>query len=342
MISQNNIGTELSLTRISYKQINSKFSYGKYGEFKVILMNSNGYINATKLCALAGKHFFHWMGNKQSKGLITEIEKELSDHGIPLPGKTTVNSGQKSMITITTGSKTITETRGTYVHPLLVPHVASWCSPKFAISVSKIVNNFLIKDFEKQKRLELNEKNGIIDELNETLRQMNAKLDSMSNTMDSVKVELTETKEELIDTKGELIETKEEIIETNYKLDTIQDKLEIAVEDRVPKLTKRSKQETFVVIKVSSTSDNDYDYYAIRGQKGYVESKKTAFLVRNKGSRVLKTISYQPNPRNLYIRLKQNLKDKIEFSLNWFSVKDFTDQDLIETINELNSEKYNV
>lgn len=30
--------------------------------------------------------------------------------------------------------------RGTYCHRLLVPHIASWCSAKFAIRVSKLVN----------------------------------------------------------------------------------------------------------------------------------------------------------------------------------------------------------
>ncbi len=33
--------------------------------------------------------------------------------------------------------------RGTYVHPLLIPHIASWISPEFAIKVSEIVNYHL-------------------------------------------------------------------------------------------------------------------------------------------------------------------------------------------------------
>jgi len=29
---------------------NKKYAYGMYGDFKVIMMKENGYINATKLC----------------------------------------------------------------------------------------------------------------------------------------------------------------------------------------------------------------------------------------------------------------------------------------------------
>jgi hypothetical protein len=35
---------------IVFEKINEKYGYGYYGEFKVIIMLKNGYINATKLC----------------------------------------------------------------------------------------------------------------------------------------------------------------------------------------------------------------------------------------------------------------------------------------------------
>lgn len=36
----------------------------------------------------------------------------------------------------------ITEIRGTYIHPKLAPHIASWINPKVAIIVADIVNNY--------------------------------------------------------------------------------------------------------------------------------------------------------------------------------------------------------
>ena len=45
------------------------------------------------------------------------------------------------LITINGGNQTLL-TRGTYAHPDLVPHIASWVSPKFAIKVSGIINKW--------------------------------------------------------------------------------------------------------------------------------------------------------------------------------------------------------
>jgi hypothetical protein len=37
---------------IVFRKINNEFIYGLYGDFKVVMMMKNGYINATKLCQL--------------------------------------------------------------------------------------------------------------------------------------------------------------------------------------------------------------------------------------------------------------------------------------------------
>ena len=51
------------------------------------------------------------------------------------------------MTNILTGGQN-SDLRGTYVHPKLITHIASWVSPAFAWKVSEIVNNFLIKEKE--------------------------------------------------------------------------------------------------------------------------------------------------------------------------------------------------
>jgi hypothetical protein len=38
------------IREISFKDINDVYSWGNYGDFKVIIMKENGYINATKIC----------------------------------------------------------------------------------------------------------------------------------------------------------------------------------------------------------------------------------------------------------------------------------------------------
>jgi hypothetical protein len=37
---------------------------------------------------------------------------------------------------------------GTFIHALLVHHVASWISAEFALKVNRIVNNFLIAEYQ--------------------------------------------------------------------------------------------------------------------------------------------------------------------------------------------------
>lgn len=82
-------------------------------------MSKNGYINATKLCKIGGKRFDHWAQNVASIHLIEDFEKEL------FPTK-----NDTILIKIVTGPN---EYRGTYVHNILIPHIASWISTKFAL-----------------------------------------------------------------------------------------------------------------------------------------------------------------------------------------------------------------
>jgi hypothetical protein len=45
------------------------------------------------------------------------------------------------------------ELRGTYAHPDLVPHIASWASAEFALKVSKIVNAHLVREYQDSIRV---------------------------------------------------------------------------------------------------------------------------------------------------------------------------------------------
>lgn len=112
-------------TTFAFEPINEKYSTAKYGDFTVIIDITNGYINATKLCAVGGKQMKNWLQNNGSKELIKEFEN--------------VDNPTKILIMNMSGSN---ETRGTYVHPDLIPHIASWVSTKFACKVSKIINEW--------------------------------------------------------------------------------------------------------------------------------------------------------------------------------------------------------
>jgi hypothetical protein len=54
------------------------FGRGKCGEFEVIIMD-NGYINATKLCALGGKKLYNWLANDKVKDMINYFETMIGN-----------------------------------------------------------------------------------------------------------------------------------------------------------------------------------------------------------------------------------------------------------------------
>jgi hypothetical protein len=115
-------------TSLEFETINEKYSTAKYGDFNVLIDMTNGYINATKLCKNGGKQFCHWLENKGSKELIKEFEN-------------VENSSKIVIYQVRNGIK-FNNINGTYVHPDLIPHIASWISSKFACKVSKIINEW--------------------------------------------------------------------------------------------------------------------------------------------------------------------------------------------------------
>ena len=122
-----------SMNNIIFQDINDQYAYGQYMSLRVIIMKENGFVNATKLCDDAeGKRYRNWNRTQNAQEMIKEVARsEMSDPEI------IINNGDPL-------------TSGTYVHADLIPHIASWCSAKFAIKVSKIVNEYAINSFKNQ------------------------------------------------------------------------------------------------------------------------------------------------------------------------------------------------
>ena len=88
----------------------------------------DGYINATAMCKAAGKRFNHYYDNDSNKAFIQELS---SDAGIPASELVQIIKG---------GEPTL---QGTWVHPQVSTHLAQWLSPKFAVQVSKWIQEWL-------------------------------------------------------------------------------------------------------------------------------------------------------------------------------------------------------
>lgn len=129
------------LSRVSFEPINEKYSKARYGEFDVIMDMVTGYINATKLCAQGGKRLKNWTANNYSRELMKEMEDTIN---------LSLENNKKISFLVTGGQNRILT--GTYVHPDLIPHIACWVSTKFAIKVSKIINEWVQASQENKNR----------------------------------------------------------------------------------------------------------------------------------------------------------------------------------------------
>jgi hypothetical protein len=150
------------ISDICYEQIKGDFWFASYLGLKVVMMKSNGYINATKLCSDGGKSFFHWVENKHSKEMLnfyqTKLNQSFSSDGIPSDG---IQALEVSAIGIPmsenvcikiAGGKGSDDVsiRGTYLHPKLIAHLASWVSLEFGYRVSCIVEDFVMAEHARQ------------------------------------------------------------------------------------------------------------------------------------------------------------------------------------------------
>jgi hypothetical protein len=149
-----------NLRNIIYEEVTAEYGWGKYGDFKVLIRRKDGYINATKLCLDGGKMFKNWLRNEKIKELIEACESQAH--------KRACDSVQN----------VANELRGTYVHQDLVPHIASWISADFAIKVSRIVNNMIVREYR------------------ETIREKTEKIDLLEREMKEFIIESAKRDEE--------------------------------------------------------------------------------------------------------------------------------------------------
>jgi hypothetical protein len=61
-----NVPYDEKLSSIIQELINDEYGWGCYGDFRVIIRSKDGFINATKLCALGHREYRKWSRNTQS------------------------------------------------------------------------------------------------------------------------------------------------------------------------------------------------------------------------------------------------------------------------------------
>jgi hypothetical protein len=139
--------------------------------------------------------------------------------------------------------------------------------------------------------------------------------------------------------------------DTNHKLDYTCKKLNIAVEKRVPDTNDRNKFEDLVLLK-NRNKNSLYKYYAIRAQTKYV-NKKVEKMITQKNYKQILRIDNVANSVNIWNRLKEKLKDQVDYcgnELNLISISETNFIDMLKEvydkrkdiviINDSNSEEY--
>jgi HEPN domain-containing protein len=308
-----------NIRNIIFEDINDDYSWGNYGDFKVIVMKSNGYINATELCKNATtktgskKGFREWKRTINSLSIIKIIHMYV---GIPT---------DYLLIKISTGQNA---TRGTYAHPDLIPHIASWASTEFAYKVSKIINQYYID-------IEIERKDKLIKKKNDKIDELSNKIDKLLHKNDKINHKL----KRLLTKNDDLYDKNEEILN---KINEISNNEVV--------LTGNENDEHKLIIIKNNDDPDDYDddaliyeYQALRVMKKSINKRIIDHQSRHENMEILMTIDYSPNSMNLWHRIKTKLGNKkiIIDNCKFKLKKRYTEGRLIDDIKEIHQERYN-
>jgi hypothetical protein len=331
------------MRNIIFEKIDNKYSYGKYGPFKVTMMSKNGYINATKLCQLdKTRRFRDWKKNKSTRELIDNVSK--------------VFGLDKDSLIITINHGGNQKLSGSYVHPELIIDIASWISIDFKFKVSKIVRE-KFSDDAKSKIRELirehnNEKAGLEEKIDKLLND-NVELKDGVKTLKSDNVELKTNVKKLRKENKRLFSRKEEILEGTH---TLCDNVVILTGNKKDKnhlliLKNNDEEESDSETDSDTDSDDDvkpakkviksYAYTVLKVEKNNVNSTIKRIKLTYPDSKIILDIT-SPNSKTLWKNIKLKLKEKLDVKNSSFNLKvNYTQPDFIKDIRKIHDERLN-
>lgn len=110
---------------------NETFTLSTYNGFKIIIRDSDGYINASDVVKQINKKE---KLTKQIKTLFKSVQYQDFENVLKtiLPGKNL----KYNLI-----NNVINELKGSYVHPKIINFVCMWCSPTYTLLVSEIMDS---------------------------------------------------------------------------------------------------------------------------------------------------------------------------------------------------------
>jgi hypothetical protein len=287
------------LSHVAFEQIRDNYWFGGYGPFKVVIDKSNGYINATKLCSAGGKEYKEWSRLKGSHQLIETLKNNMvldSIHGafgssLQDQGEQICSPSALPCILLNSGSSDEVSRliSGTYCHPDLIPHIACWVSPTFAIQVSRIINYYLVEDY--QYRLQQSEL--AATELLQSLEASHEVTTTTQLALEAAQVENTRLQDE-VNTNTTLINIKQEVMEN----------LQDAVCEKIRERQVWSSTHAFTLLKLHDEKAR-HPFYIIRCQGRRMSGAISKLRRKFTSAEVVYQQRKVPNAINLYSRLKE-------------------------------------
>lgn len=314
---------------------------------------SDGYINATDMCKVSNKKFNDYSRYMEHKAFIKELSRST---GYPV---------DLLVHTIRDGPN---DKRGTWVHPRVAIHLAQWISASFAVKVTDWVkkfiegdlshavdiidrhgeiksedDNILVKELTQKIRnmsieyeTQLREKNGIIE-------QRECKIDQLLNEIKETRREMAENAKRAESQRYEMTlqlkNMQEELVDGNDQLTDMAEKMEIVCNDRVPTTFAKETREIFLVMDLPG--DQNWHLYISRTQlRGRTAAIRRVKRI-NRNSKILLEIDYQPNGSNLYLRIKEEYKEFINYFCNKIMVLDGNIPAFINLIRALHNTRFN-
>lgn len=110
---------------------NETFTQGVYNGFKIIIRNSDGYINASDVVKQINNRE---NTTKQIKTLFKSVQYQDFENRLR-------NILQGKILKYNLINNVNNNLRGSYVHPKLINFVCFWCSPSYALFVSEIMDS---------------------------------------------------------------------------------------------------------------------------------------------------------------------------------------------------------
>lgn len=185
-----------SLNNICYKNIMENFYYANFFGLKLIVDQSTGYFNATKLCELGKKSFKKWYRKSSTKSFFKFVKKNHV-YGIKYMKYNITGSG--------CGHSKIS---GTYLHKCFLLKLTEWISDNFYCKYNEIVLDIAEHEFNGT----ILEKRNINDNLQKMIENMNQIL---NNKMKIYNCHNQDRHQELLDNIFEINSKVDYLIDIN-------------------------------------------------------------------------------------------------------------------------------